>query len=150
MDIFHVVETQRRSFVPVDLAETLLSLVVCKEKKGGKLRCCSHMIYVWIMTHLFARSHGGRISDPLRDFSRIPPQKKQEPGGWKKYLASLEEGNLRWVCPWYEPRDTIFCCGDFLNVPLMGPRGTITYTPAIAMRQLKWTQGNSRNVELEG
>ena len=95
MDIFHVVETQRRSFVPVDLAETLLSLVVCKEKKGGKLRCCSHMIYVWIMTHLFARSHGGRISDLLRDFSRIPPQKKQEPGGWKKYLASLEEGDLR-------------------------------------------------------
>ena len=40
MDIFHVVETQRRNFVPTVLAETLLSLEFCKEKKGGKLQCC--------------------------------------------------------------------------------------------------------------
>ena len=32
----------------------------------------------------------------------------------------------------------------------MGPRGIITYTLAIAMRQLKWTQDKPRDEELEG
>jgi len=52
--------------------------------------------------------------------------------------------------PWYYPRDTIFSCGAFPNVPLMGSKGCISYTPAIVLRQLKWTQVLLRDEELDG
>ncbi|KAJ1404778.1 hypothetical protein SESBI_26356 [Sesbania bispinosa] len=41
--------------IPAILADTFLSMMVCRQKKGGSLRCRSHMSYVWIMTHLYAR-----------------------------------------------------------------------------------------------
>ncbi|KAJ1421172.1 hypothetical protein SESBI_13892 [Sesbania bispinosa] len=41
-------------------------------------------------------------------------------------------------------------CGDFANVPLMGPRGCVTYTPSIALRQLKRTQVKPVEEQLGG
>ena len=149
MDVFHVVEYQKKNFVPAILAETLLTLKVCHDRKGGKLRCCSHMLYVWIITHLFAKGHMGQAPRPLRDFSCIPVQNRKAED-WKEIFASLEENDIRWVCPWYENRATIFSCGVYPNVPLMGPMGVIAYSPAIAVRQLKWTQDRPRDEELGG
>ncbi|KAJ1411643.1 hypothetical protein SESBI_20958 [Sesbania bispinosa] len=78
-------------------------------------------------------------SHPFRDFSRIEiPEKTAQQ--WKNDFARYQGQHFPWVCPWYNNRDTIFSCGDFPNVPLMGSRGCIAYTPVIALRQLKWTQ----------
>ncbi|KAJ1385033.1 hypothetical protein SESBI_42025 [Sesbania bispinosa] len=41
-------------------------------------------------------------------------------------------------------------CGDFANVPLMGPRGCVVYTPSIALRQLKRTQVKPVEEQLGG
>ncbi|KAJ1419403.1 hypothetical protein SESBI_15154 [Sesbania bispinosa] len=41
-------------------------------KERRVLRCCSHMLYVWIMTHLYARHTMGPSPDPLRDFDSVP------------------------------------------------------------------------------
>jgi len=85
----------------------------------------------------------------LKNFLRIPV-KKQEARVWKEDLLRCDAEHFHWVCPWYHPRDTIFSCGAFPNVPLMGSRGCISYTPVIALRQLKWTQVLPRNEELDG
>ena len=55
-----------------------------------------------------------------------------------------------WACPWYHLKNTIFSVGDYPNVPLMGPRGCIAYTPNVALRQLRWTQDKPRDEELGG
>ncbi|XP_020209009.1 uncharacterized protein LOC109793946 [Cajanus cajan] len=149
MDVFFAYETQKKNPVPAILADSLLSLEVCHQKKRGMLRCCNHLLYVWIMTHLYASNHMGYMPDPLRSFHRIPV-KKLEASEWKGDLLTLKEEHFTWVCPWFHPRNTIFSCGDFLNVPLMGSRGCVAYTPTIALRQLKWTQFVPQSKELGG
>ncbi|XP_050915382.1 uncharacterized protein LOC127130411 [Lathyrus oleraceus] len=42
----------------------------------------------------------------------------------------------------------IMSCGDFPNVPLMGPRGCINYNPLLAMRQLGYLMENELKAEL--
>ncbi|KAJ1376319.1 hypothetical protein SESBI_50055 [Sesbania bispinosa] len=87
--------------------------------------------------------------DPLRDFGRIQV-KRQEAREWKKELADTQDNKIAWTCPWYSPYDVIFSCGDFANVPLMGPRGCVAYTPSIAIRQLKRTQVKPVEAQLGG
>ncbi|KAJ1412079.1 hypothetical protein SESBI_20720 [Sesbania bispinosa] len=93
MDVFAQYETQGLNPVPAILPDTLITLEVCQKKNGGTLKCCTHLLYVWIITHI---------------------------------------------------------CGDFANVPLMGPRGCVAYTPSIALRQLKRTQVKPMEEQLGG
>lgn len=144
MDVFFQYEMQGAHPVTAILADTFLSMEVCHEikgdeKKGGTLRCCPHLLYVWIITHVHAKDHMGPIPNALKDFWRIP-KKVQGVGEWKNEFASMELRTFKWVCPWYHPNEVIFSCGDFHNVPLMGSRGCVAYTPAIALLQLKRTQ----------
>ena len=110
------------------LAATFLSMEVCHEKKRGTLRCCNHLLYVWIVTHLYESNYMGYALDPLRRFHRIP-MKKQQPTEWKKELSNYEVDHFSWVCPWYLPKHIIFNCGEFSNVSLVGLRGCVTYIP---------------------
>nr|KYP43127.1 hypothetical protein KK1_035459 [Cajanus cajan] len=136
MDVFFAYETQKRNPIPAILGDSPLFPEVCHQKKRGMLRCCNHFLYVWIMTHLYASNHMGYMLDPLRSFHRILV-KKLEATEWKRDLSTFEVDHFTWVCPWYHPRNTIFSCGSFLNVPLIGSRGCVAYTPTIALRQLK-------------
>ncbi|KAJ1422404.1 hypothetical protein SESBI_13028 [Sesbania bispinosa] len=139
MDVFFFYETQGTNPVMAILTDTLMSMEVCHKNNKGLLRCCNHLLYVWFVTHLYASGRLGRSSHPFRDFSRIEiPEKSAQQ--WKNDFARYQGQHFPWVCPWYDHRDTIFSCGDFPNVPLMGSRGCIAYTPVIALRQLKWTQ----------
>ncbi|KAJ1386951.1 hypothetical protein SESBI_40417 [Sesbania bispinosa] len=139
MDVFAQYETQGLNPVPAILADTLLTLEVCQKKNGGTLKCCTHLLYVWIITHMYACELRTLFPDPLRDFGRIQV-KRREAREWKKELADIQDNKIAWTCPWYSPYEVIFSCGDFANVPLMGPRGCVAYTPSIALRQLKRTQ----------
>ncbi|KAJ1378042.1 hypothetical protein SESBI_48256 [Sesbania bispinosa] len=142
-------ETQGLSPIPAILADTFLSMEVCQKKNGGALKCCTHLLYVWIITHMYACELRTIFPDPLRDFGRIQV-KRQEARGWKKELADIRDKKIAWTCPWFSPYDVIFNCGDFANVPLMGPRGCVAYTPSIALRQLKRTQVILVEEQLEG
>ncbi|KAJ1425320.1 hypothetical protein SESBI_11030 [Sesbania bispinosa] len=111
MDVFFFYETQGTNPVMAILADTLMSMEV-----------------VWVARHI-----PSEISAALRYQKKTAQQ-------WKNDFARYQGQHFPWVCPWYDHRDTIFSCGDFPNVPLMGSRGCIAYTPVIALRQLKWTQ----------
>ncbi|KAJ1412223.1 hypothetical protein SESBI_20600 [Sesbania bispinosa] len=149
MDVFAQYETQGLNPVPAILADTLLTLEVCQKKNGGTLKCCTHLLYVWIITHMYACELRTLFPDPLRDFGRIKV-KRQEAREWKKELADIQDNKIAWTCPWYSPYEVIFSCGDFANVPLMGPRGCVAYTPSIALRQLKRTQVKPVEEQLGG
>ncbi|KAJ1389950.1 hypothetical protein SESBI_37862 [Sesbania bispinosa] len=120
MDVFAQYKTQGLNPVPAILADTLLTL---------ELRTL--------------------FPDPLRDFGRIQV-KRREAREWKKELADIQDNMIAWTCPWYSPYEVIFSCGDFANVPLMGPRGCVAYTPSIALRQLKRTQFKPMEEQLGG
>ncbi|KAJ1377393.1 hypothetical protein SESBI_48949 [Sesbania bispinosa] len=139
MDVFFQFEENGANPVPAILADTFLSMMICHQKKGGSLRCCSHMLYVWIMTHLYARHTMGPSPDPLRDFDSVPT-KDFDARGWIEEFSHTKDNQITWVCPWYHFEGVIFSCGNFRNIPLMGPMGCVAYTPSIVLRQLKCTQ----------
>ncbi|KAJ1413028.1 hypothetical protein SESBI_19958 [Sesbania bispinosa] len=149
MDVFFFYETQGLNPVMAILADTLMSMEECHKKDGGQLRCCNHLLYVWIITHLYASDRLGYSPDPFQKFHRIDVKEKSAKQ-WRDDFARYEAKFFPWVCPWYHHIDTIFSCGDFPNVPLMGTRGCIAYTPVIALRQLKWTQVVPRKEVLGG
>ncbi|XP_061356345.1 uncharacterized protein LOC133300771 [Gastrolobium bilobum] len=152
MRVFFTVETKKINPMLAVLAETFLTLDFCQKKqKGGKLRCCAQLLYVWIITHMYAGNHINSSSDPLRSFHRIPVNHRDEKE-WKIEFDSVEGKTFKWICPWFETRrgDIIYSCGEFLNVPLIGLRGCITYTPAVVLKQLGWTQKQPREEQLGG
>ncbi|KAJ1394598.1 hypothetical protein SESBI_34058 [Sesbania bispinosa] len=106
MDVFFQFEENGANPVPAILADTFLSMMVCHQKKGGYLRCCSHMLYVWIMTHLYARHTMGPSPDPLRDFDSVPT-KDFDARGWNEEFSHTKDNQITWVCPWYHFEDDV-------------------------------------------
>ena len=98
IDVFFRYETRGENFIPSVLAETFLSLEICHEKRGGKLRGCPHLLYVWIMSLLFVRDHLGPQSDSLRSFPRTPMEKRK-PVEWKKEFSMFNAKGFSWECP---------------------------------------------------
>ncbi|KAJ1389388.1 hypothetical protein SESBI_38291 [Sesbania bispinosa] len=119
MDVFFQFEENGANPVPAILADTFLSMM--------------------IMTHLYARHMMGPSPDPLRDFDSVPT-KDFDARGWNEEFSHTKDNQITWVCPWYHFEGVIFSCGNFPNIPLMGPRGCVAYTPSIVLRQLKCTQ----------
>ncbi|KAJ1443713.1 hypothetical protein SESBI_00311 [Sesbania bispinosa] len=95
MDVFFQFEENGANPVPAILADTFLSMMVCHQKKGGSLRCCSHMLYVWIMTHLYARHTMGPSPDPLRDFDSVPT-KDFDARGWNEEFSHTKDNQITW------------------------------------------------------
>ncbi|XP_050891020.1 uncharacterized protein LOC127096502 [Lathyrus oleraceus] len=67
---------------------------------------------------------------------------------WSQKFASLTTEALVWYLPASNVEQVIMSCGDFSNVPLMGPRGCINYDPSVALRQLGYPMENEPRVEL--
>ncbi|KAJ1419616.1 hypothetical protein SESBI_14946 [Sesbania bispinosa] len=151
IDVFFMVETKGRNPIPAILVETMLTLSFCQQKPKSKIRCCAQLLYVWIITHMYAGSLLKKLSHPLRHFQRIAPKKLSELE-WKVEFNNVGGESFRWICPWFDLRgeETIYNCGKFPNVPLMGPRGCIAYTPSIILKQFGWTQREPRKEQLGG
>ncbi|KAJ1399206.1 hypothetical protein SESBI_30483 [Sesbania bispinosa] len=142
IDVFFTVETKGRNPMPALLAETFLTLTFCQQKRKCKIRCCVQLLYVWIATHLFAGSRLSHSTSPLKGLKGIHIQPRNE-HDWGMEFEGARKELFRWICSWLEQirnEEVIFSCGDFPNVPLMGPRGCITYTPTIVIKQLGRTQ----------
>lgn len=55
---------------------------------------------------------------------------------WAQYLVSLTQKDILWFPQILNRKDMILSCGWFPNVPILGPKGCITYSLILAVRQL--------------
>ncbi|KAF1884540.1 hypothetical protein Lal_00028418 [Lupinus albus] len=101
--------------VPVVLAETLLSLQRFKH----------HQYPDW-------------SRHPLKRFRAIAV-KPLPLTDWKKLFSEVTPRNFGTKTRLYERHpDIMYSCGEYPNMILMGPRGCISFTPALVLGQLKW------------
>ncbi|KAF1866116.1 hypothetical protein Lal_00043069 [Lupinus albus] len=124
--------------VPAVLAETLLSFQMCHERGVHKVRCCVQLLYVWMMTRFKHHQYPDWSRYPLRRFRKIAINPMQL-SDWKKIFVEITPRNFGTKCGLYDRHPEImYSCGDFTNMMLMGPRGCITFNPALILGQLKW------------
>ncbi|KAF1886079.1 hypothetical protein Lal_00021360 [Lupinus albus] len=124
--------------VPAVLAETLLSLQRCHEKGHFKIRCCVQLLYVWMITKFKHHQYPDWSRHPLKRFRAIAV-KPLPLTDWKKLFSEVNPRNFGTKTRLYERHPNImYSCGEYPNMILMGPRGCISFTPALVLGQLKW------------
>ncbi|KAH1265772.1 hypothetical protein GmHk_01G001413 [Glycine max] len=102
------------------------------EKSSMRIVCCTPAPYVWLVSHLFRQEV--RHACPLESHRSCT-----EKGGanWDRLLANKEGASVNWFPRWKEGRTgVLISCRGFLNVPLMGTRGCISYNLVLAIRKL--------------
>ncbi|KAL2322292.1 hypothetical protein Fmac_026671 [Flemingia macrophylla] len=100
MDAFFAWDVHLTSLVPTILVDTLLSVNFCHQKQWKTLRCCSTLLYVWIITHFYALGHMGAFPDPLRSFTKIPLRRRYAME-WKAELEHWSIDHFSWICLWF-------------------------------------------------
>ncbi|AES65812.1 hypothetical protein MTR_2g049380 [Medicago truncatula] len=103
--------------VPTLLADTYVSIHERTDKERGTIVCCAPLLHIWITSHL------------------PRPKVKPEYLPWSQKLMTLTPNDIVWFNPTCDPELIIDSCGDFNNVPLLGTRGGISYSPVLARRQ---------------
>lgn len=91
------------------------------------------LLYTWHLSHM-------PQNGPWVDFLKYLR--------WSHKFSCLTYEALVWYLPTSNIEQVIMSCGDFPNVPLMGPRGCINYNPSLAMRQLGYLMENEPRDEL--
>ncbi|RDX92398.1 hypothetical protein CR513_25485, partial [Mucuna pruriens] len=102
------------------LANTYYTLNHCCEQKRGNLRCCTHLLYLWLTAHLFHSKHKTICS--IEDFK------------WDLWTRQLDQASERTVClypMWNEREEMIVSCGGF-------PNEAINYNPELTSRQAEY------------
>ncbi|RDX83193.1 hypothetical protein CR513_35914, partial [Mucuna pruriens] len=114
------------------LVNTYCTLNHCCEQKGGNLRCCIHLLYLWMTAHLFHNRL--KTACPVEDIKWcwIKTMTKDL---WARHLDQATKRTIRWYPMWNEREQIIVSCGGFLNVLLLGTQGAINYNPELASRQ---------------
>lgn len=107
--------------VPAVLADIYCTLDFRHEKEGGLIHCCSPILYFWFVKHIF------------QDMHQLKTKSKKE---WANVLANLNERTIQWYSRSQDINEVICRCGVFVDVPLMGTKGCINYSPYVALRQL--------------
>ena len=103
--------------IPTLLADTYFSIHDRTDKGRGLIICCTPLLQTWFTSHL-----------PRPEFR---PEKLP----WSKKIMALTPADIVWFNPVIDPEVVIDRCGEFNNVPLLGTRGGISYSPALARRQ---------------
>jgi len=100
--------------VPTLLAETYHSIHHMTDKQDGTILCCAPFLYKWYTLHL-----------PRSYLSK-------EKALYSYKIMSLAPTDVVWYKPTYDIGTIIDSCGEFVNVPLLGIHGGITYNPTLA------------------
>ncbi|RDY06372.1 hypothetical protein CR513_09630, partial [Mucuna pruriens] len=132
MGVFLAKKNRGENSTMAVLANTYYSLNQCGERRRGVLTCCTPLLYLWLMAHLFHCKR--RTACPIEDFkwSWIPPMTKEE---WVRKLDEASKKSIRWYPPWNEREHVIIKCEGYPNVPLLGTQGAINYNSELTMRQ---------------
>ncbi|KAF1879780.1 hypothetical protein Lal_00039726 [Lupinus albus] len=124
--------------VPAILADTLLALQRSIEKGIPKIRCCAQLLYVWMITRFKHHQYPDWSRYPLRRFRKTKIQPMQL-SNWETLFNEVTPRNFGTKCNMYDKHEEVmYSCKGYPNMILMGPRGCITFTPALVLGQMKW------------
>ncbi|KAF1888517.1 hypothetical protein Lal_00011290 [Lupinus albus] len=135
MRVFYKVYKWKVDPVPAILGDTFIALSNCHKKGFHKIRCCAHLLYVWMATHVHAVKYQAFNNRVMIDFNSVA-LKEDSVAQWKVTLENLIPADYRWMCYWCPQKSMIIRCGSYNNVPLLGTNGCFFYTPELVLRQL--------------
>ncbi|KAI5433859.1 hypothetical protein KIW84_020917 [Lathyrus oleraceus] len=107
--------------VPTLLGDMYFSLHLRNSKGSGMIVCCVPLMYKWFISHLPQTPTFMENKQCLR---------------WSQRLMSLTNDYIFWYDSSMGSLETIDCCGELSNVPIIGTQGEINYNPTLACRQL--------------
>jgi len=114
MNVIRIFLTQNH--VPTLLADTYFTIHDRTIKARGTILCCTHLLNIWITSHL--------PRPELRPVYRP----------WSEKIMTLTHNDIVWCNTDRDFETIIDRCGEFSNVPLLGTRGGISYSPILARR----------------
>ncbi|RDY08032.1 hypothetical protein CR513_07788, partial [Mucuna pruriens] len=114
------------------LANTYYTMNHYCKRRGGYLRCCIPLLYLWMTSHLFHSKI--KLACPIENFKWCCI-KIMSKDLWAKHFDQVTERTIRWYPMWNEREEIIVKCRGFPNVPLLGTLGAINYNPELLSRQ---------------
>ncbi|RDY01048.1 hypothetical protein CR513_15685, partial [Mucuna pruriens] len=126
MEVFVAKKDRGENPTMAVLANTYYTFNHYGEQKGGTLRCCTPLLYLWLTSHFF--HYKNKTTCPIEDFkwSWIRPMTKE---AWVRKLDEASERAVHLYPSWNEREHMIVKCEGYLNVPLLGTQGAINYNP---------------------
>ncbi|XP_050914133.1 uncharacterized protein LOC127128806 [Lathyrus oleraceus] len=116
--------------VPTLLADVYHSVHLKNFHKGGKIICCTTLLYKWFISHLPRSTTFWDLKDGFL---------------WSQKIMSLTHSNIDWFDRAYEGATIIDSYGEFPNVPLIGTKGGINYNLILARRQFGYPMKDKHN-----
>ncbi|XP_058762008.1 uncharacterized protein LOC131635405 [Vicia villosa] len=104
--------------VPTLLGDFLHSIHFRASKRKGCILGCAPLLHKWFISHL-PRS----------------VRKNEEGLTWAQRIMKLSFDDVIWYQKEFERTLLFDCCGEFLNIPLLGVHGGITYNHILARHQ---------------
>ncbi|KAJ9159066.1 hypothetical protein P3X46_024597 [Hevea brasiliensis] len=143
VEVFWTVERQGINPMPAILAETLLTLTHCRRQGKGFIKCCSQLLYLWIISHVCPvetkRLTWYLDQPPIERMTRLVISLENEQQWWERIL-SFNGHNYCWRKLWTSGQPVLIGTGGNQAVSLIGITGYTSYTPALVMRQFGSTQ----------
>ncbi|CAN1181053.1 hypothetical protein LINPERHAP2_LOCUS35143, partial [Linum perenne] len=130
------------------LAETFAALDECRTNGKPVLGGCASLLTVWMMGHLKPTPEMGipdveyelfsiKKQNYLKKFSlAVKGFEEKTEEQWRYYFSQLNSENVNWKAAWMHRTNILYGCGEKPWVPLLGPRGCITYAPLMMRRQV--------------
>ncbi|XP_058754577.1 uncharacterized protein LOC131627739 [Vicia villosa] len=126
----------KKNPVPTLLRDTYYSIHLRNSYGKGMVTYCTPLLYKWYISHM---------PDTVEFWSQKEGLK------WSYKIMTLTNTEIVWINNYFCRMKTLDCCGDFPNVPLIGTKGEISYSPALARRRFGFPiDKRPRNNLLEG
>jgi len=102
--------------VAVILAETILTLNHCRKTGKGAMRCCTQLLYIWMVSHIETKK---LVFNNFLWFTQRPLKLVEEKEwgdldnqGWVDKLESLPNSDFKWRASWVTIVKVLMSCGQ--------------------------------------
>ncbi|XP_058741232.1 uncharacterized protein LOC131613592 [Vicia villosa] len=117
------------------LGDTYYSIHLINSYGKGMITSCTPLLYNWYISHL-PDTHEFWSHKGLK---------------WSHKIMTLTNTDIVWTNNHFCRMKTLDCCGDFPNVPLIGTKGGISYSPILDRRQFGFPMDKKpRKILLDG